>query len=130
MKSLSSALILSTNFITSTTLSGILRKLNIQKIYEVDSDRTVLSNILNTNPEYIFIDLTEPDYTSVETVLQLSAFSSGQIVVLTTPEYATDWENKISGYENISILLKPVLASDIEYVLGLRHTESFFEKII
>ena len=130
MKFPSSALILSTNFIVSTTLTGILRKFDLQKIYEVDSDRTVLSNIFNSKPEFIFIDLKEPDYTSLETVLQLSAFSDGRVAVLTPPEHISDWESEVSSYENVSILSKPFIAQDIEHFLELKQSESFFEKVI
>lgn len=130
MKSPLSALILSTNFIVSSSLSAILRRLNIPKIYEVDSDRTVLSNILNSKPELIFIDLKEPDLTSLETVLQLSAFSDGRIAVLTFPEHISEWEIETSNYKNIFILSKPCIAGEIESFLNLRHTESFFEKTI
>jgi two-component SAPR family response regulator len=130
MKSPLSALILSTNFITSSTLSGILRKFNVHKIFEVDSDRTVLSNILNTKPELIFIDLKEPDHTSLETVLQLSAFSGGRIAVLTFPEHIDDWKVETSDYKNISILSKTCSTHDIEHFSNLRHTESFFEKAL
>ena len=130
MKSPLSALILSVNFIVSSTLSGILRKLNIHKIYKVDSDRTVLSNILNSKPELIFIDLKEPDRTSLETVLQLSAFSDGRIAVLTFSEHKNDWEIETSNYKNIFILSKPFIAQDIERFLERKQSKSFFEKVI
>lgn len=130
MKSLSSALILSNNFIVSTTLSGMLKKLGLKRVFEIDTDMKALSNILNSKPEYIFLDQKKPDSISTETVLQLNAFSNAQIAILTSDEYYSDWKEKTDQYPDISILVKPLVCKDVEEFIVKKYASFFYGEAV
>ncbi|MBO6525368.1 MAG: hypothetical protein JJ971_16180 [Balneolaceae bacterium] len=130
MKSLSSALVLSNNFIVSSTLSRMLKKLGIKKVFEIDTDFKALSNILSSKPEFIFLDQKNPDYTSIETVLQLNTFSNAQIAVLTSSEYFDDWQQQMDVYPDISILKKPLSGKEVEEFITKKYTAFFYGEAV
>ena len=130
MKSLSSALILSNNFTVSSTLTGILKKSGIKKVFEIDTDMKALSNILNSKPEYIFFDFKAPDYTSIETALQLDAFSGAQIGVLSGADNLSEWEQKLNSYPNIQVLKKPLIAKEVETFITNNYASFFYGEAI
>ncbi len=130
MKSLSSALILSNNFIVSTTLSGMLKKFGLKRVFEIDTDMKALSNILNSKPEYIFLDQKKPDSISTETLLQLNAFSNAQMAILTSDEYFSDWQKVVDKYPDITILTRPIAGKEVEEFITKKYTSFFYGEAV
>lgn len=117
MNSQLSALIISDNFITSVTLSSILRKFEIGHIFETSKSTKALSSILEKKPNYIFID--SKIFTKENVAFdRMHVFSDALISILCLPEEQTDIEdilNKKDG--NFHILSKPLQPKEIREIL-------------
>tara|TARA_R110000868_G_scaffold1211_1_gene9261 strand:- start:29440 stop:29835 length:396 start_codon:yes stop_codon:yes gene_type:complete len=130
MKSLSSALIFSDNFITSTTLSNQLRKLGINKIYECKSSKNALSILINSKLDFVFVDSDSKEYDSSKVIQQLDTFTDAEIIILGLEENKSKTlDYFFSSNCELNFLSKPISYDDVEQIIVKENTYHFFGEI-
>ncbi len=131
MKSLSNALIFSENFITSTTLYNILKKLGVHQVFESNSSRNALSLLLKNNFDFVFIDADLKGYELTKVVQQMHAFTEAELIVIGLPENQKEVLEQISGiFGDLSFLTKPIISDDVEEIIVKPYTLHFYGELI